>query len=195
MDTCVICFEDMDMVSFEDQRENTETCIKLECGHAYHTRCIVRCLSLLNQKCPNCNTTKTPTKELTREGLARKLVSEIKKDDDMKFLLTEYKEVRKELMEAQTQLKKDVKEFINKRKAELCFDEKRTYFINCSARIQSTARATAKAKGPQYVGALSPDRTGRHYWFGAYFDRIMYGNAQARLDYRLKFPYIRMRGW
>ncbi len=188
----MICFEDMDMASFEDQRENTETCIKLDCGHAYHTRCIVRCLSHLNQKCPNCNTTKSPSQEITREGLARKLVSEVKKDDDMKFLLTEYKEVREELSQAERQLRKDVKEFINKRKTELCVDEKRSYFMNCLSRIQSTAKAIARTKGPQYVGALSPERNARNYWFGNYFERIMYGKMQARSNHRLKFPYLRM---
>ena len=184
------------MVSFEDQRENTETCIKLDCGHAYHTRCIVRCLSHLNQKCPNCNTTKSPSKEITREGLARKLISEIKKDDDVRFLLNEYKEVREELVEAERQMKTDVKEFIKKRNEELCLDQKRSYFISCLSRIQSTAKGIAKTKGPQYVGALVPDRAARrYYWYGGYFDRLMFGETQTRANHRLKFPYIRMRGW
>jgi len=182
------------MVSFEDQRENTETCIKLDCGHAYHTRCIVRCLSHLNQKCPNCNTTKSPSQEITREGLARKLVSEVKRDDDMRFLLNEYKEVREELSQAQHQLRKDVKEFINKRKTELYIDEKRSYFMTCLSRIQSTAKAIGRRKGPQYEGALYPEKNYyRNFWYGNnYFERIMYGKIEARRIHRLKFPYVRV---
>ncbi len=188
----MICFEEMDMASFEDERDRTETCIKLDCGHSYHTKCILRCLSNLNQKCPSCNTTKSPSQEITRDGLVKKLVSEIKKDDDMKFLLNEYKEVREELSESQSQLRKDVKEFIEKRKVELCIDKKRSYFLSCLTRIQSTTRAIAKTRGPQYVGALSPERNGRYYWYGSYFDRTMYGAVQARANNRLKFPYLRM---
>jgi hypothetical protein len=190
MEPCIICFGDMDMISYQDQREQTETCIRLDCGHAYHTRCILRCLSQMNQKCPNCNTPKTASQEITREGIVKNLISEIKKDTDMKFLLNEYKEAREELHESESQLRKDVKEFIEKRKEELCIDDKRKYFISCIARITSNTKAIARTKGPQYVGALITDR--EYHWGGSYFERLMFGKQQARLNYRLKFPYLRM---
>lgn len=190
MEPCVICFEEMDMIPYQDEREQTETCIRLDCGHAYHTRCIVRCLSQMNQKCPNCNTIKTPVQELTREVIAKNLIREIKKDAEMKLLLDEYKEAREELSETESQIRKDIKEFIEKRKEELCMNDKRKYFINCLARIQSTAKTIAKTKGPQYTGALLPERN-RHYW-GSYFERLMFGLQQSRSNTRLKYPYLRM---
>ena len=192
MEPCVICFEGMDMIPYQDEREQTETCIRLDCGHAYHTRCIVRCLSQMNQKCPNCNTTKSPSQEITRDGLARKLISEIKKEDDMKFLLHEYKEVREELQEAESQIRKDIKEFYTKRREELLIDEKRKYFMNCLARILSTAKTIAKTKGPQYIGALVPERRRYYQWGGSYFERLMFGIQQSRTNTRLKYPYLRM---
>jgi hypothetical protein len=189
-DICVVCFDAMDMKPFEDERENTETCIKLECGHAYHTRCIIRCLSHMNQKCPNCNKDKTPKQELTREGLVKKLVAELRRDDDIKFLMTEYKEIREELNEANAQLKKDVKEYIEKRRIELNLVEKKNYFLNCLAKIQGKARVVAKAKGPEYVGALTA--TGRYRFWLSTFECNFFGRPQAHTNRRLKFPHIRL---
>jgi len=189
-DPCVICFEAMDMKSFEDERENTETCFKLECGHAYHTRCIIQCLSHMHQKCPNCNKDKTPKQELTVEGLTRKLVAELRKDDDIKFLTNEYHEIREELHEATAQLKKDVKEYVEKRRIELNIAEKKSYFLSCLAKIQGKARAIAKTKGPEYVGAITAQARYR-FWLST-FECNFFGRAQAHTNRRLKYPYLRL---
>lgn len=194
MDPCVICFDEMDMASYEDERERTETCIKLDCGHAYHTQCILRCLSQLNQKCPNCNSSKTPSEELTRHGLAKKMVSELKRDDDIKFLLNEVDESRNELAIAQKQLRNDIKEYIKQRKIELNIDEKRSYFISCGNHLYASMKKLAKLKNPQYMAALEPEvRRRTHYWYGSYIDEMLFGRSRARATYRLKFPYLRMR--
>jgi len=37
--TCNICYENMDMLEYNDPNESTLTCFKLECGHSYHTKC------------------------------------------------------------------------------------------------------------------------------------------------------------
>lgn len=189
-DPCVICFEAMDMKSFEDERENTHSCIKLECGHAYHTRCIIRCLSSMNQKCPNCNKNKTPIAELTREGIIKKLMKEIRKDDDVKFLLGEYNESREELAEANRLLQKDVKEYIEIRKKELRIPEKRSYFMECIARLQGKTRSLARAKGPEYLGAMTANA--RYRWVTTSFEYNFFGRTQAYTNRRLKFPYLRM---
>jgi len=194
--TCVICFDAMDMNEFADERESTQTCIKLDCGHAYHTRCIIQCLSSMNQKCPNCNKDKGPAHELTRDGIVRQILSEIKKDDTMKYLLNEHTESRNELIITERQLMSDVKEFIVQRKLELEIDTKRKYFMSCLSQIQSYAKKYTKSKGPQFTGALYPTRVSSRYyssWNGSYFEQIMFGRARARADNRLKYPYLRMR--
>ena len=191
MDPCVICFEDMDMKTFEDERQQTPTCIKLECGHAYHTTCIVRCLSMMDQKCPNCNKNKSPAEQLTREGLAKKLVGELKRDPDVKFLISEFKESSSEYDDTISQLKKDIKQFIAKRKEELHLDEKRKYMLDCLAKIQTTSKAVSKTKGPKYIAALHTRTTGR-YWRGTLFERIFFGAIQAYKICRLKTPRLYM---
>lgn len=188
-DTCVICFDRMDMRSFEDPRENTETCIKIECGHAYHTRCIILCLSETNRKCPNCNKEKNARQDLTREGLTKQFMREIRKDDDVKFLVKELTEIREELHETTVQLKKDIKEYFEKRKIELNFPEKRNYLTHCISKLQGTVKSLARKKGPEYVGALTHDRS---YYGTTTFERNFFGKIQAYSIRRLKFPYLRL---
>ena len=191
MDTCILCFEDMDMISFRDERVQTPSCIKLECNHAYHTKCIIRCLTVSNLGCPTCNKHKTPAQELTREGLAKKLIGELKKDDEIKFLITEFKESSLEYNDTIFTLKKDVKQFISKRSNELQLSEKRKYMLECLAKIQSTAKLLSKTKGPEYTGALNTRLIGR-YRRGTSFERLFFNAQEAYRIYRLKTPSLYM---
>jgi hypothetical protein len=144
----------------------------------------------MHQKCPNCNKDKTPKQELTREGLAQKLVTELRKDDDIKFLMNEYREIREELNDSITQLKKDVKAYAEKRRIELNIVDKKNYFINCLSKIQGKSRVIAKEKGPEYVGALTA--SGRYRFWLSTFECNFFGRAQAHTNRRLKFPYLRL---
>jgi hypothetical protein len=188
---CVICFESMDMKTYQDEEKQTSTCFKLDCGHAYHTACIIRCLSTMNQQCPHCNKDKTPLEQLTREGLARKLVGEIKKDPDIKFLISEFKESTSEYHSGIVTLKKDIKEFITKRKEELQIDEKRKYMLDCLSKIQTTSKTLSQTKGPQYIAALHTG-TMRRYWRGTTFERLFFGVQYAYTITRLKTPRLYM---
>ena len=187
--TCIVCFDTMDMQEFGDERESTQTCVRLDCGHAYHTRCIIQCLSTMHQKCPNCNNIKGPSHELTRDGLAKQLLTEIKKNNDVKDLVKEYKEIRCEFTETKKQLKKDINNFIVTRKKELYYEEKRKYFIDCSSKIYSTSRAIAKEKGPMYLGIFKPDGFHNSRWSGSYFEKLFFGSGEARKNTRLKYGY------
>ena len=191
---CVICFDEMDMQEFHDRRESTQTCFKLECGHAFHTKCIIQCLSNTNHKCPSCNKEKTPFKELTRDGLARSMIQEMKKDDTVKFLLNEHAESRLELSQVTKQLQKDTKEFVEKRKKEIQYEEKKKYFVSCESRLESAVRNCAKQKGPQYVGSLETiRRENRYHYYGSYLSQMLFGRDKSRCYHRLKYPYFRMR--
>jgi hypothetical protein len=145
----------------------------------------------MNRKCPNCNVDKTPQKELTREGLKKKFVAEIRRDNEIKFLMTEYKEIREELHEANAQLKKDVKEYIEKRKIELNIPEKRNYFLTCITAVHRRARSLAKEKGPEYVGAINSDR--KSFYGIPIFEYNFFGKEHAYINRRLKFPYLRLQ--
>lgn len=56
---CAICRTDMDTLAFEPQKDMeddvaiTETCMRLKCGHAFHSSCIALAFRA-NVKCPMC---------------------------------------------------------------------------------------------------------------------------------------------
>lgn len=191
MDMCILCYENMDMISYRDERENTSTCYKLDCGHAYHTACIIGCLTQMNRKCPQCNTEKDPSKELTKQGLAEKLLREIRNDEQVKPLINEFKEIKDEYSESIIQLKNDIREYAKKRADELCIPNKRKYIMTCLSKVQTTAKNVAKQKGSQYSGALKESKdTHRRWWRGTTFDQIFFGKQTSYSIYRLKYPHL-----
>ena len=193
---CIICFDTMDMEEFEDGRESTSSCVKLDCGHAYHTKCIIRCLSNMNKSCPNCNKEKTPAQEMTYQGILKEFVTESRRDPIIKQHLAEYKESRAELRDTKRQMHKEIIAFIETRKKELLYEEKRSYFIKCISLVQSSVKGFAKAKGPMYIGAIAPreERRYRSYWNGSLFERMYFGKMEAFYNGRLKGSRIYVRG-
>jgi hypothetical protein len=194
MDICPICLEDMDMIHYNDERESSPSCFKMNCGHAYHTKCIITCLSVEGKKCPQCNDKKTAAQELSIEGLRAKYLREIKRDKDIQFLMNELTLSDQEYSEARRQLKKDIQEFINKRKIELGMDVKRDYVLECLKRIRNDSKTIAKEKGPEYVASLVPSE-GRYRrgWGGTPFERHFFGRTKAYHFCRLKNAYIHLR--
>jgi hypothetical protein len=190
MDICPLCFEHMDMMGYQDERQNTTECYKLDCGHAYHTSCIITCLTQMNRKCPQCNSQKDPSKELTKEALASKLIRELKRDDRVKPLMDEFKESYDEYSTTLSQFKKDLKKFVESHAQELCLEEKRKYMMKCISEIQTTSKAIARQKGTQYQGALTPMRNHRDYWNGTGFEQVFFGRSMSRTIHRLKYPHL-----
>ena len=191
MDVCPICLIEMDMISFEDPRDHTETCIQLECKHAFHTRCIIQTLGVINKKCPCCNPEKDASTELKREGLVRELIRKVKKNDEVSILLKEVEESIKENRETLKILTNDIKAFIEKRKTELEFDKKRSYLLKCLANVRRVTIKIGKKTDPAIVGALVTS-DGWHYRRGTRYERVFYGAPKAWLLARLKIPYFRM---
>jgi hypothetical protein len=148
----------------------------------------------MNRKCPQCNSGKDPSKELTKEGLVAKLLKEVKKDNRVKDLIDEFKESRDEYAETLSQFKKDIKKYIETRGEELCISEKRKYMIKCLSEIQSTSKTVAKEKSLEHQGALVPPRgRRRNPWNGTPFDQLFFGRTMSYTIHRLKHPYIYLK--
>jgi len=190
-DQCPICFDDMDMKAYEDEHESTTTCFKLACKHAFHTKCIVDVLSQTERKCPSCNNNKNPSELLTKEGLAKKLLTELKRTPELRFAINEVKESMKEFKQTLKILKKDIKEYTETRKIELGFDVKRKYMMDSLKKLPHVTKTEAKKKGVKYFGAVTLEETRRnHYWGGTPFERAFFGKQMGWKISRLKNPTI-----
>jgi len=191
MDSCPICLDVMDMLSFDDPRDHTETCFRLECKHAYHTRCIVQALSIMNKKCPSCNPEKDASTELRRDGIIKRVLRELKKDDDVKIITREVEEAIRENKEALETLTKEVREFIEKRKKELEIDKKRNYLLRCLSQLRRPIKSAGKKKDALFEAASSFTNTWR-YGRTTHQERMFFGSTKAWMISRLKFPYFRL---
>lgn len=181
---CAVCFDEMDMKSFEDEQDQTATCFKLECGHAYHTRCIVSCLQRTQHKCPQCNSHKTPENVLSMEGLISEVFREVRKKRELKDELYEYRESKKDFENMLNTLKKDVKSYITTRKEELQFKEKRKRFTDSVRIVRFKFGRLCKEKGPLYAGAYINTPEWRR-------TRLIFPNGKH--IYRRRYPYLYLK--
>lgn len=174
----------MDMKYYQDSREQTSTCFKLDCDHAYHTRCIVACLQRTHHKCPQCNSHKNPEQILTMEGLITEVFDDVRKKQDLKTELAHYKTSKKELETVIKTIKQDLKEFAEKRKRELQFKEKKKQFGLSMRSVKLKFSKLCKEKGPLYAGAFSNTADWRR-------TRLIFPDSQH--IHRRRYPYVFIR--
>lgn len=183
--TCPICFDDMDMEHYQDERDGTGTCHKLECGHAFHTKCVVNFLTRTNHKCPSCNEYKPPESELEMEGVIVKLLHEVRKDDTVKNTINEYTIIKKEYSDVLKQLKSEVKKFAIQRAIELKVQEHKSYYQKCRSQLRRAAMDAAKQLGNKYVAAAKTIKYGV-----TYMEYLLFGRRRWSRDYRFNHPGI-----
>ena len=195
--TCSICFDDMDMKEFRDEQESTLTCFKMECGHAYHTKCIISLLTSSESKCPTCNSRTTPKKKLEHAAVVKKMLREVKLTQQVQLASAEYKVAKKEMELAIKQMKKDTIEWLQKRAEELKLKEIRDYFNQSMSNVRATVNTAARLKGQAYVGALTELKTSVHSrrrWGSMRpFDGYCFGQVRYWKLMRLKNPGIYVR--
>ena len=187
--TCPICFEDMDMNVYNDEQEGTETCHKLECGHAFHTKCIISFLTRTTHKCPSCNEHKTPETELELEGAIMKLMREVRKDDNVKNTIHEYAMIKIEYTAVLRQLKLDTKKYAEERARELKVQEHKSYYQKCKSDLRRSAMDAARRLGDKYVAAAKTIKYGL-----TYVEYLLFGRRKWSRDWRFNHPgfYIRL---
>jgi len=192
--TCPICYEDMDMLEYKDEAEGTETCHKLECGHAFHTKCIISCLTKSHHACPSCNKVKLPQEQLGIETLIRSTLMVVRRDPRVKDAKKEYETGKAEYKELLRQLQKEGKAWLEKRAEELKIKEYRSYYYRSGTAVMSAAREVAKELGPRYIAALNSDRTPTDRWGTTISKKVIFGeNPPGYRDWRVRNPRIWLR--
>lgn len=186
---CAICFEEMDMNAYQDEHDSTPTCFKLECNHAFHTKCIVECLQKTRHKCPSCNQDKNLEDALNKEGIILELVDEVKKAETVKLALEEYRKAKVEMADSLKTFKEDVKKYATQKKAEMMLSEKYKYYMKCQSNVSQEANRVAKAKGGKYRAAFT---VRNKYVRLQTFERGLFGVYNRYYNYRHKHPCVRL---
>lgn len=150
---CAICWDTMDMEEFNDENESTETCFKLECGHAFHTKCIVLALQKTKHSCPSCNKEKTPIEQLEIVGLARKLFMQAIRDPEISELRKEFLIATSEYQAKLREHRKACTEAVHNLSKEMKIEEHRSYYLKTFKIIKNSMKQKVEEMGPKYVGA------------------------------------------
>jgi hypothetical protein len=165
----------MDMEEYDDRRETTATSFKLECGHAFHTKCIIDVLSRTNHKCPSCNKHKSSQQVNPR-------LLELKKDERIKLTIAEYYDAKKEYKAKLGQLKRETIEWAKNRAQELLLTEHKSYYLRSKTAVISVSKQVATEKGRKYIAAFRGELDS--------YKKIVYGNSRTWGEWRLSHPRI-----
>jgi hypothetical protein len=189
---CGVCLDDMDMNEFQDERQATETCFKLECGHAFHTKCIVQFLKRSTLECPGCNKQKTPTEQVEYEAVVAKCMSEIKSDPRFRIAKKEFTETRDEYKAVLRKLHKEVNELAKKRAEELNIFKYKAYYFQTMANVRGQAKEIATEKGKRHLGAyqsLATITNGRRFGTRV-VDACLFGKNFGWREWKLRHPRV-----
>jgi len=184
--TCSICFDEMDMILFNDPRESTTTCVKLSCGHAFHTKCIITCLEVMDHKCPLCNIRKTPETSLTEKGIVIRAIKEIRKLPKIRELVNERNVAKDQVLRTMKNLRNQIDEFAQQKAKELNLFEQRAYFIRCNRLSLSAAKSEASHLKPLFTGVMEVHKS-RYGHFNSIEKNLFGGNA-CRYEWKIMHP-------
>ena len=133
---CILCYEALDIPVFERNTTNDvivgATSSRLQCGHAYHTSCLLRSLQH-RSVCPLCNVLGQHAENdpdwwnngrIALEGRCIEIMTKIKKDKEVAASIREFRARMKELRSIKTDFNKRLKAFKTALRAEMGIDEK-----------------------------------------------------------------------
>jgi hypothetical protein len=191
--SCPICYDEMDMREFKDERSGTETCHKLECEHAFHTKCIIDFLTKTESKCPCCNNHKSAEQKLTEAGACKKLLRDIRSSKDFKIAKEEADQARAEYIRVTRQLKDEAKVWIANRAIELKFSENKAYYKTSISECRKAANKISRSLGNKHVGALLKYVTLPGVRPQYAFEELLFGKQGWWKVYRMNNPRFSMK--
>lgn len=181
MGICAVCQDEMDMDEFGDARQTTETCYKLECEHAFHTKCVIDFVRRTHFDCVMCNRHHIPEVKLSLDGLVKQAFQKTLRRREVRDINKEYKAVSKECREVVKKIQKEHREFIKAKQEEYGLNELRKRQGRVASSLKKMIKKTMLKISPLTAGALDT----------RYFNRLMF---ELEYPYRIRrYPFRRIR--
>jgi len=161
---CILCYEPLDVPVYEQNITNDiivgTTSSRLQCGHAYHTICLLKSLQH-RSVCPLCNIVgrMNDTNDwwhngrIEMEGRCLEIMEKVKKDKEVREALRECKAAGKDVMALKKEFLKRVKVFKTGLRAELGTDEKVKAVMKAKNSAMRIFARKAKSEGSLTAGA------------------------------------------
>ena len=166
MEECILCYESLNVPVYEQNTTNDiivgATSSRLQCGHAYHTLCLLRALQH-RSVCPLCNVIGQPQDNedwwnngrIALEGRCMEIMEKAKKDKEVRDALREYKTSLKDVMGVKKEFVKRVKDFKTGLRAEMGVDEKVKAVTKGRNAVIRIFTRKSKSEGSLGAGALN----------------------------------------
>ena len=165
MTECILCYDALCVPVF---RETTDDIIvdgdssRLQCGHAYHTICLLKSLHY-RSVCPLCNVIGQMNDgndwwqngRIEMEGRCIEIMEKVKKDKEVREAMRTYKQATKDVMGIKKEFVKRVKEFKTGLRAEMGVDEKVKAVVKAKNSAIRIFTRKAKGEGSLIAGAAS----------------------------------------
>lgn len=196
MAECVICCEDMQIVNYIPPRNPEQTDVvvedeelRLQCGHAFHTHCIVRALTS-SMKCPLCNTVSQSTDMMSDEdrmrieGRGRIILEDVRKHPEVRKSLAEWRVARKNFVAVEKEFRARTLAFKTELRKELNAEEIIKTYSRATTATNRTYSRLARKLGPAYYSAF---RNMSHYATTSFIFKIKGWNAFCKWKIRRMF--------
>ena len=166
MEECILCYEPLCVPVYQENTNNDiivdGNSSRLQCGHAYHTLCLLRALQH-RSVCPLCNVIGQPQDNedwwnngrIALEGRCMEIMEKAKKDKEVRDALREYKTSLKDVMGVKKEFVKRVKDFKTGLRAEMGVDEKVKAVTKGRNAVIRIFTRKSKSEGSLGAGALN----------------------------------------
>jgi len=164
---CILCYDPLDVLVYQANPTDDiivgATSSRLQCGHAYHTQCLLRALQH-RASCPLCTLVGGANDrdnnwwnngQIALEGRCLEIMEKVKKDREVREALRDYKATTKDIMTLKKEFQKRVKEFKTGLRAEMGVDEKVKAVMKSRTSVLRTFTRKAKSEGSLISGARS----------------------------------------
>jgi hypothetical protein len=167
-DKCPLCFEELNVPEYRENTTNEPivegNTTRLECGHAYHSNCVVQMIRTCNGRCAQCNATQlldirdeyaSWEQRLTFEGKCKKALAKVKRIPDIAEGIRDAKAFHKEIDEKRKEFNKRVLEVKQKIAEDLKIEETIKLYEYSKRETVKRFKKAAKESGTLELATVS----------------------------------------